>query len=52
MSSWMQRAIAWTSFSRKHEAAQWSQASAQELQASMQERNCSWGMGISSAMLV
>jgi len=33
-----------TSGSPRQEAAQWPQASAQELQASMQEWNCSWGM--------
>ena len=40
MSSWMQRAIALTSFSPRQEAAQWSQATAQLLQASMQDWNC------------
>ena len=40
MSSRMQRAIALTSFSFRQEAAQWSQATAQSLQASMQDWNC------------
>jgi hypothetical protein len=47
MSSAMQRAIFWTSFSRRQEEAQWLHATAQALQASMQDLNCSWGMGVS-----
>jgi hypothetical protein len=45
MSSFMQRAMLCTSFSAKHDVAQWSQAVAQALQASMQDWNCSCGMG-------
>src|SRR5689334_5510538 len=50
MSSAMQRAIALTSGSLRHDAAQWPQASAQALQASMQDLNCSWGKARSSEM--
>jgi hypothetical protein len=39
ISSAMQRAILFTSLSRKHEAAQWLQASAHELQASIHDLN-------------
>jgi hypothetical protein len=40
----MQRASIFTSGSWRHDAAQWSQASAHALQASMQDLNGSWGM--------
>lgn len=42
MSSAMQRAIACTSGSRRQALAQWSHASAQALQASMQDAKRSW----------
>jgi hypothetical protein len=42
MSNWMQRAIIWTFSSRKHDEAQFSQAAAHRLQASMQSSKFSF----------